>query len=315
MVKLFVFTINNYLEEDFPDFTEHMMQALVYCEQEGEQGTPHIQGAVAFVDDKQKRQAEKILNKQRRMWIDRCYDWKKACGYIIDDEKKTNTNFPVTYGDWENVIDDEPSAQGHRTDVVHFIKRIKEGASDRQLIEQMPIEFARFPRLRADVRSALAQGEWEEPVFPVHIPLPDMISAKIGQDILTMLIIPTPDPAIKRRHLWIWGIADIGKTFITQTGLRGKKVFMAGATKKYRFEGHTNEKIIIFDDINPGRAELINATNTWLIPCEKSGGSRYTRNYWNIGETRTLIVLANKGIPDDQAIEARFIVIHLFRQQ
>jgi len=123
--------------------------------------------------------------------------------------------------------------------------------------------------------------------------------------------IPKPDAAIKKRHWWICGPPDIGKTFSFQSALGGHKVFLAGLSSSYRFEGYEHEDIVCYDDVLPSTAELIEVSNTWLMERERFGGSRYKRRYWKQGHTRTIVVLSNVRPATTDAFQARFNVVDM----
>lgn len=108
----------------------------------------------------------------------------------------------------------------------------------------------------------------------------------------------------KKRHIWMYGPPDTGKTSWINETFGGTAIFMVNAGK-YPFENYMNEEIIIYDDIVPVREDLINATNTWKV-LKSIGQVRYKEQYWKIGQERLVIVISNMIPFNDLAINARF---------
>lgn len=125
--------------------------------------------------------------------------------------------------------------------------------------------------------------------------------------------IQKPDPKNKRRHLWIVGEPSIGKTYAINETFGGKKVFLR-SKDKYPYENYNNEDIIIYDDVSDIKfEELSNVTETWKL-IASVGDSRYTKKFWKLNHTRTVIVISNTE-PDyhhlHNAFLSRFKVINL----
>lgn len=219
--------------------------------------------------------------------------------YIKDDEKKTNQERPYEIGDPEDIEPEKKGpGQGARMDLKAAINDIKEGKKSWfEMKEDHLAVFAKYPRFLKDYAMEWKQERREEIKWPVVLP---------------WATIEKPDPARKKRHLWIWGPPDSGKTFGFTTALRGKKYFTAGKNKQYRFEGYNNQDIILFDDVLPELCELLDCTNTYENDTERSGGSRYERTYWPTDHTRTVVVLSNHDPAKWPAsFHARFNVIEI----
>lgn len=126
-----------------------------------------------------------------------------------------------------------------------------------------------------------------------------------------------PDPSIKKRHFWIYGPPDIGKTYNINKTFKGLKVFVR-PSNKYPYEQYDNEDIIIFDDIQNIRFdEIASITNTYSIKTPVYGDIRYFNKFYKLEHTRTVIVVSNKPPEYElkKAVEARFNIINLYDLQ
>lgn len=114
-----------------------------------------------------------------------------------------------------------------------------------------------------------------------------------------------PAPGQKKCNWLIYGPPDIGKTYWCQLEFQGKKVYMRPDKPKYVFEAgsYSQEQVIIYDDVVMKQAEIIDVSNCWNLQKEVYGESRYTANYWKIGQRRIIIWLMNEERLPDWAIK------------
>lgn len=114
-----------------------------------------------------------------------------------------------------------------------------------------------------------------------------------------------PQPGNKKCNYLIYGPPDIGKTYWCQMEFQGKKVYMRPDKKNYFFESgaYSQEPVIVYDDIVMKQAEIIDVSNCWMLQKEVYGESRYTPNYWKIGQRRVIIWLMNEERLPDWAIK------------
>jgi len=120
----------------------------------------------------------------------------------------------------------------------------------------------------------------------------------------------------KKRHYWVVGPPDAGKTTQVQRFFAGtNSAYMRPPTKKYPYEGYMDEQFIVVDDYFPSLAELLNVTNTYLLRTERWGESRYVRRYWKLGQERTFIILTNVRPVywNEPSFIARFHVVSLYQ--
>lgn len=120
----------------------------------------------------------------------------------------------------------------------------------------------------------------------------------------------------KQRHIWIVGDPNIGKTQWINDTFEGYKVYCPQKDSDYRFDDYTDENIIIYDDIIPKLAELIDVSNVYKIRTPVFGKTRYTKKYWPLKEIRTIIIMTNikPTYWEDTAFNCRFNKIDLRKQ-
>lgn len=150
---------------------------------------------------------------------------------------------------------------------------------------------------------------------PIEFPI--VMSLVDGRD----FTLDKPDPSVKRRHYWFIGPPDSGKSYYFNSLFACKKLFKPSV--KHPFEDYHDEEIILYDDCYPETfADIANITGTHNHPTRVPGDHRFVTRYWEIGSTRTIIVLSNKSIEeiynvkqkrltnnDLDAFRARFIVV------
>jgi len=109
----------------------------------------------------------------------------------------------------------------------------------------------------------------------------------------------------KRRHFWIVGPPDSGKTTWVQTTFKRMKVFPRRSTN-YPFENYNGEQVIIYDDIIPSFEEIANVSTDYGIPTHVFGATRYKETMWPIDQERVMFVLCNVT-PDYGSLQAAFL--------
>ncbi len=150
-----------------------------------------------------------------------------------------------------------------------------------------------------------ATANQPRPEYP--LPLPD------GKELAR------PTAADKKRHLWIWGPPNSGKTlWLERAVYRYRNYKIADA--KYPFDNYTNEELVVWDDMQPKASILLNLCNYSAYPRPVPGETRYHRRNIPGGTIVVAIVCINTDIRTTfagehhsvlQALEARFIEIHL----
>nr|AOV86271.1 putative rep protein [uncultured virus] len=153
-----------------------------------------------------------------------------------------------------------------------------------------------------------ATANQPRPEYP--LPLPD------GKEL------DRPTGADKKRHLWIWGPPNAGKTlWLERAVYRYRNYKIADA--KYPFDNYTNEELVVWDDMCPKASILLNLCNFSAYPRPVPGETRYHRRNIPGGTVVIAIVCINMDIATAysqehqsviDAIKARFIEIHLLGQ-
>lgn len=251
-------------------------------------GTKHYQGYVQFEKKKNLTGARKAIPGAHmeiaRAPLAKNQEYCKKSGKVHEEGKAEE-------------IEPEQRKQGNRSDLKNLMNDIKEGKSRFELMEAHPEAMAKYSKFADEYRQGLARADEKEIVWPVKLP---------------WATIDKPEPSLKKRHLWIWGPPDLGKTYEVSKAVEGMKVYFTGQEVKYRFEGYDDQELIVFDDTKVTLDELLDCSNTYLHAKERAGGSRYVRTYWKKKQTRTMIVLSNHPPPfEDESFKARFNVIEV----
>lgn len=130
--------------------------------------------------------------------------------------------------------------------------------------------------------------------------------------------VPKPvSPSEKKRHYYIWGPPDSGKTRWAQQQFEGQKVFFTTLSQTYAWDNYAGQEVIVCDDVDiPHRvhADLIACSNYCLndVPLPQT---RYKVYYWPLRQLRTIFILSNYYPSQDLLaggwFEARFHIIQL----
>ena len=101
----------------------------------------------------------------------------------------------------------------------------------------------------------------------------------------------------KKRHWWIWGASNLGKTTWAQQTFQGQKAWMrpAVALSDKPYDTYNGQELIIFDDVDmrDTKQELCSLSNVWKIPQQCPGAQRYNARMLPLNQVRTIIVLSN----------------------
>lgn len=148
----FVFTVNNYTDDDVKALDAFECSYMIYGYEKGESGTPHLQGYCEMKIQKSIKQLKKDFPRahieKRRGTAQQAADYCKKDGQFV--EKGTLSN------------------PGKRNDIIALRDAIK-GEPDintRTLIERLPESIARFPRFVSALRSVYykpATLDWTTP--------------------------------------------------------------------------------------------------------------------------------------------------------
>lgn len=125
------------------------------------------------------------------------------------------------------------------------------------------------------------------------------------------VLMPAPDPAVKRRHLWIVAGADFGKT-LWLNNLGRVKLFIA-SNERNHLEHYAGESLIIMDGMQLPWDVVEKLTDTLAQDRQCPGWARGEYVTLVGGSCRNLIYLGNHkpNYADMRLFNARFIVIDL----
>lgn len=120
----------------------------------------------------------------------------------------------------------------------------------------------------------------------------------------------------KKRHWWIIGQPDAGKTTYINRITKGMNVWWPAVD--YQYEGYDGQELVIYDDVLPKFSEIADVANEHLGMKPVYGKTRYTRIYWHENVYINIIVLSNKHFEHCTeyndcitGMHARFNVIHV----
>lgn len=147
------FTINNPVEADTIEPTDDVRYCVYQLEQ-GESGTPHIQGYVEF--------KKKMTLAAVKRWVPRAHleprrgSREAAREYCMKEEGQLSA--PVEYGEFK-------TEQGKRTDLEDAAALVKESGAKR-VAQEMPAVYAKFHRGLHALEAALEEPEKDDDFQP-----------------------------------------------------------------------------------------------------------------------------------------------------
>lgn len=138
--KHYCFTINNYTNADKqrlaslfgPDVSEGGPVYLVYGEEVGDSGTPHLQGYVCFSDRRTLRSAKEAIGSRAHLEVARGSP-QQASDYCKKD------------GDYTE-FGQLPAGRGERSDLALLAERIRSGCSQDDIAKEFPGHYIRHRR-------------------------------------------------------------------------------------------------------------------------------------------------------------------------
>jgi len=130
------FTLNNYTEEEYSRLLglEHHKQLkyIIFGKEKGEKETPHLQGYISFFNAKTFNQTVKFFDNER-------YHLEKALG-------NAEENIAYCSKDNEYVEFGTKPEQGTRTDLKYLKKKLDEGLSYTDTVQECFTECAKYSR-------------------------------------------------------------------------------------------------------------------------------------------------------------------------
>jgi len=139
-------------------------------------------------------------------------------------------------------------------------------------------------------------------------------------------VVPRPAQGLgakKQRHYYLWGPANVGKTYWSMMQFQKQKVYARPSSgHDIPYDGYEGEEVILFDDCDLAtdgsrwESELKAMCDVTTFPRKVPGRTRYTNTYLPFNQARTIIVLANYPPPwiNDSWFTSRFTTIDLSNQ-
>lgn len=134
--KKWVFTINNYTEEEFNALSQIKCVYCVYGKEVGAEGTPHIQGYLEL--DKNMRRKSVCTLLGGRAWV--CKKSPRSTREEARNYCKKENQF-TEIGTWEM------GGQGTRNDIYRLVEMVKQGKPRLDIIEEMPEVYGKNSNL------------------------------------------------------------------------------------------------------------------------------------------------------------------------
>lgn len=276
------FTLNN--PGDVRPTFEDWATYLVYQLEEGENGTPHLQGYV--------QTSQKTLPFMKQ-WLPRAH-FEPAKG-TADDNTKYCTKEPRLDGPW---TEGEPRRQGKRSDcdtVRDYLMDAKR--SRRDIIDNVPQAFDRFPRLLdaiQDEHSALGPMEadlrpWQEMA----------LSRTLEQN--------------DRNILWIYDVqGNKGKSFLSRYLVRNHGAILVAGNDRDISHAYNGERIVVVDIPRTGGTDAPYATLENLKNGLLFSGKYNSR--MRLFEPPAVICFANFPLPEGRWSDDRAVIINISEQ-
>lgn len=268
-----VFTLNNYHEKMMPRFNKIKMQWLRYGEEQGDEGTPHLQGCVVLLKNK-KSSFQNIINGETfGEWAKECH-WERMKGTIAQNLEYTGkeaTEDPTKLHEWG-------------TKPLTNTERNKKGAAASKETMKEVIEAAE----RGDL-------EWIKSEHPGHYL---RYMKQIEKIKMSKVVESTTATHSTLENYWIHGDTGSGKTRAVREMIPDKDLYLKGQNKWWdHYEG---EKYVLIDDYSPEWNEkyfLKNWADHYSFSAEYKGGSLKRMN------PKHIIVTSNYKIEEAGFLE------------
>lgn len=223
--RFWMFTLNNPQPEEDP--RRWLSEYCIWQLEKGEEGTPHYQGYIVFKSNKTPH-AVKLIN-PRAHWELRFGTHEQAKQYCSKEE--TRVSGPWTTGE-------EPK-KGKRTDLIYFKRRLQEGATEQDILED------------DELYTTLQQ-------YPKSLGVHRMLSTKHRN--------------FKTRVLVLYGPPKKGKSHYWSVAFPGAYVKPVGEW----WDGYDQQEVVILDDFYGWLkyAFLLQLLDRYPMYVEVKGGTR-----------------------------------------
>lgn len=136
-LSYYLFTLNNPSANELPTAFLDVCKYAAWQLEEGDEGTPHLQGYIALKKPMRITALRRLLSAH---FEGRRGTHEQAVQYVTKED--TRKDGPWFHGDDSTI----PRKRGQRTDLQAVAARLKEGASYKEISEEFPSEFIRYHR-------------------------------------------------------------------------------------------------------------------------------------------------------------------------
>jgi hypothetical protein len=160
--KCWTFTINNYTPVELAYLKEEKedVRYIVFQEEIGEKGTPHLQGYVQFSRKLRMKAAKTVLGCQRMHLEGSRGSPDQNRTYCTKDDTRKEGSEPFELG--------EMVGQGKRTDLLAVKEAIDDGQSEKELWESNFSSMVRYHRSFREYRSTTSPDrDWKTQVYVI----------------------------------------------------------------------------------------------------------------------------------------------------
>lgn len=215
------FTLNNYSDKQLADlsnveFLDKRIKGIVFQQEVGQTGTPHIQGYVELTTPVRIKQARKILPGCGGAHFERRLGTRsQAIAYCSKEETKVPGTETQIWGTCK-VVDHMPG-QGKRTDIEDALHALRAAECMGDLWDTHGPVFVKYPRGMANAQMHYAPGRDPETRVQVHV------------------------------H---WGDAGSGKSFHVRERYANRSYYAPTVGKDGRqwYDGYEGQEVLVFED-------------------------------------------------------------------
>lgn len=252
-LRAYCFTLNNYCDGHILALQREltaMSDYIVYGKEVGEQGTPHLQGYC------------KLKKKTRINTIHKFWDeivGKRANISKANGNAAQNRVYCTKDGDYYE--SGEIPRQGKRNDITAFVNRIKEGATDLDLIDEHPNEFVKYHKAGSKIRKIIQRKRKQEELVEEY----KECELRTWQTLVINKLAEQDD----RKVTWVYDpVGNLGKSWLASYLEATENAFVVTNGKTVDIAYAYDDQPIVVFDYSRCQEERVNYN---IIECFKNG--------------------------------------------
>lgn len=287
-MRHYVFTLNNPETTDKLPEWERVRYAIWQLE-EGEEGTPHLQGYVELSGPQRLSAMKKWLPRAHFELRKGTRDQAKA----YSSKEDTRLEGPWEIGVWE------AGGSGKRNDIAAARDLLMEGVSRRELLEAHPEIIAKYPRFVDYVIKVHMDGKREKLLE---------LEPRLWQQKVLDMVVTEPDP---RQILWLYDqVGNAGKTYLARHLVDKYGAFYTNGGKSVDIvHAYNGEKIVVFDYVRDAQEYV-----GYGIIEQLKNGIMFSPKYesgMKVYDPPHIIVMANFLPESDKFSQDRLVTVKL----